>query len=185
MNTSSANIRVRPSEDADVAAICAIYSHAVLQSTGTFETEAPSPAEIAGRRDEVLARGLPWLVAESNGEVLGYAYANQFRPRKAYRFCVEDSVYLHPKARGQGLGRILLAELLRRCEALGMRQIIAVIGDSDNLASIGLHRSLGFEHTGLIRNAGWKFDRWLDVVMMQKQLGLGASADPIEVKGNS
>lgn len=185
MSTTTANITIRPSHDTDVTAIAAIYAHAVLQTTGTFETDAPSPSEIGRRRDEVIARGLPWLVAESNGEVLGYAYANPFRPRKAYRFCVEDSVYLHPNAYGQGVGRLLLAALSARCEALGMRQIIAVIGDSGNLASIGLHRSLGFEQTGLIKNAGWKFGRWLDVVMMQRQLGLGASADPIEIEGNS
>lgn len=185
MITTPANISIRPSLDPDVAAIAAIYAHAVLQTTGTFETDAPSPAEISQRRGEVIARGLPWLVAESKGEVLGYAYANQFRPRKAYRFCVEDSVYLHPKAYGQGVGRLLLAELLARCETLGMRQIIAVIGDSGNLASIGLHRSLGFEQTGLIKNAGWKHGRWLDVVMMQKQLGLGASTNPVEIEGNS
>ena len=185
MSTTPANITIRPSHDTDVAAIAAIYAHAVLQTTGTFEVDAPSSSEIRRRRDEVIARALPWLVAESNTEVLGYAYANQFRPRKAYRFCLEDSVYVHPKAYGQGVGRLLLTELLARCELLGMRQIIAVIGDSNNLGSIALHRNLGFEQTGLIKSAGWKFGRWLDVVMMQKQLGLGASADPIEIQGNS
>ncbi|MGZ5239907.1 MAG: N-acetyltransferase family protein, partial [Caldimonas sp.] len=116
---------------------------------------------------------LPWLVLESAGRVVGYAYANQFRPRPAYRFCVEDSVYLAPEAVGHGFGRLLLAELLARCEAAGARQVLAVIGDSANAGSIGVHRALGFAPTGTIRSAGWKFDRWLDVVIMQKSLGTG------------
>ena len=122
------------------------------------------------RRDDVLGKGLPWLVAQRDGVVLGYAYANHFRPRRAYRFCLEDSVYLAADARGQGLGRLLLAELMARCEAAGARQMLAVIGDSANLGSIGVHRTLGFEHVGVMRAAGWKFERWLDVVIMQKSL---------------
>jgi phosphinothricin acetyltransferase len=117
-------------------------------------------------------------VAERGGTVLGYAYANHFRPRPAYRFCVEDSIYLADAARGQGIGRLLLAELLARCEAAGARQMLAVIGDSANAGSIGVHRSLGFEPTGVLKAAGWKFDRWRDVVIMQKPLGAGDTTGP-------
>ncbi len=168
-------LRIRPSNPADLPAITAIYSEAVLHGTGTFELEAPDQAEMARRRDDVLGKGLPWLVAERAGHVLGYAYANHFRPRKAYRFCLEDSIYLHPDARGQGVGRVLLAELVGRCEAAGARQMLAVIGDAANIGSIGVHAALGFEHTGVLKASGWKFDRWLDVVLMQRSLGTGAS----------
>lgn len=166
---------IRPSRSPDLPAISAIYAHNVLHGTGTFELEAPDEAEMGRRREDVLGKGLPWLVAERDGEVLGYAYANHFRPRRAYRFCVEDSIYLHPHARGQGVGRLLLAELIGQCEARGARQMLAVIGDAGNAASIGVHRTLGFEHTGVLKAAGWKFDRWLDVVLMQRPLGLGDS----------
>ena len=169
---------LRDSADADVAACAEIYREAVRNGTGTFELEEPDDAEMARRRDAVLAQGLPWLVAERDGRVLGYAYANQFRPRRAYRFCVEDSIYLAPAARGQGVGKLLLVELIARCERLGIRQMLAVIGDSQNSGSIGVHRALGFAHTGTIAAAGWKFDRWLDVVLMQRHLGAGAAAAP-------
>lgn len=169
---------LRPSTDADLPAITAIYAHAVQHGTGTFELEAPDAAEMARRRAEVLSRGLPWLVAEQGGRVLGYAYANHFRPRRAYRFCVEDSIYLAADARGRGVGRLLLAELVARCEAAGARQMLAVIGDSANAGSIGVHRALGFEHTGVLKASGWKFERWLDVVLMQRALGTGASTPP-------
>ncbi len=166
---------VRPSTPADLDAIRDVYAHAVTQGTGTFELEAPDAAEMARRRDEVLAKGLPWLVAEAQGRVLGYAYANPFRPRPAYRFCVEDSIYLSPDAQGRGVGRVLLAELLARCQAAGARQMLAVIGDSANHGSIGVHRALGFEPCGLLHAVGWKFGRWLDVVLMQRALGRGAA----------
>lgn len=166
---------LRPSTDADLPAITAIYADAVLSGTGTFELEPPELAEMARRRADVLAKGLPWLVAvDGDGQVLGYAYANHFRPRPAYRFCLEDSIYLHRDARGRGVGRALLAELVGRCEALGARQMLAVIGDAANAGSIGVHAALGFAHTGVLKNAGWKFDRWLDVVLMQRSLGAGA-----------
>jgi L-amino acid N-acyltransferase YncA len=171
-------LTLRPSTEADLPAIQAIYAHAVLHGTGTFETEVPDQAEMMRRRSEVLSRGLPWLVAEREGELLGYAYANYFRPRMAYRFCLEDSIYLRHDSQGLGLGRLLLAELMARCEALGARQMLAVIGDADNLGSIGLHRSLGFTDTGVLKSAGWKFGRWLDVVLMQRQLGLGDTGSP-------
>lgn len=171
---------IRPSEAADLPAITDIYGWNVLHGTGTFELDVPDQAEMSRRRDDVLGKGLPWLVAERDGVVLGYAYANHFRPRRAYRFCLEDSIYLADAARGQGVGTLLLAELVSRCEAAGARQMLAVIGDSGNAGSIGVHRALGFEHTGILRSAGWKFDRWLDVVLMQKPLGLGDTGAPAD-----
>jgi L-amino acid N-acyltransferase YncA len=169
---------IRGSTAADLTAITQIYGSAVVNGTGTFELEAPDEAEMARRRDDVLGKGLPWLVAERDGRVVGYAYANHFRPRRAYRFCLEDSIYLDERARGHGVGRLLLAELLAQCEARGARQMLAVIGDSANAGSIGVHRACGFEDCGLFRAAGWKFGRWLDVVLMQKALGEGATTDP-------
>jgi L-amino acid N-acyltransferase YncA len=176
-----APLRIRPSLSGDIPAIAAIYGHHVLHGTGTFELETPDEAEMARRRDDVLGKGLPWLVAEDGEGVLGYAYANHFRPRRAYRFCLEDSIYIAPRAQGRGVGRLLLAELMARCEALGARQMLAVIGDSANAGSIGLHRALGFHDTGVLKASGWKFDRWLDVVLMQKPLGLGDAADPVDL----
>lgn len=175
-----APLTIRPSTDADLPALTTIYAWHVENGTGTFELEAPDEAEMQRRRADVLAKGLPWLVAERGGTVLGYAYANHFRPRRAYRFCLEDSIYLADAARGQGVGRVLLTELLARCQASGARQMLAVIGDSANAGSIGVHRSLGFEHTGVLKSAGWKFGRWLDVVLMQKALGQGDAADPVD-----
>ncbi len=170
-------IVIRPSTAADLDAVTRIYAWNVQHGTGTFEVEPPDRAEVERRRADVLAKGLPWLVLESAGAIAGYAYANQFRPRPAYRFCLEDSVYLAPETTGRGFGRLLLAELVARCEAAGARQMLAVIGDSANAASIGVHRALGFVPTGTIKAAGWKFDRWLDVVVMQKALG-GGDATP-------
>jgi L-amino acid N-acyltransferase YncA len=174
----SPRILIRPSTQADLPAITDIYGWNVLNGTGTFELEAPDQAEMARRREDVVGKGLPWLVAERDGGVLGYAYASRFRPRPAYRFCLEDSIYLAASAARQGIGRLLLAELLARCEAAGARQMLAVIGDSSNLASVAVHRTLGFESVGTLRAAGWKFDRWLDVVLMQKPLGVGAATAP-------
>lgn len=183
MNASAGALRclIRPSAPEDLPAITEIYGWNVEHGTGTFELERPDLAEMTRRRADVLAKGLPWLVAERDGEVLGYAYANPFRPRMAYRFALEDSIYLSSKARGQGLGRLLLAELIARCEAAGGRQMYAVIGDSGNAGSIGLHRALGFEPVGTMRAAGWKFERWLDVVIMQRPLGLGDASAPGEI----
>jgi L-amino acid N-acyltransferase YncA len=164
---------IRPSIGTDLPALMRIYGHAVRHGTGTFELEAPDEAEMARRRDDVLGKGLPWLVAERDGNVLGYAYANHFRPRRAYRFCLEDSIYLDPAARGHGIGRLLLAELLAQCEARGARQMLAVIGDSANAGSIGVHRACGFTDAGSFKSAGWKFERWVDVVLMQRSLGPG------------
>jgi phosphinothricin acetyltransferase len=174
---------LRPGTGDDVAACARIYRDAVRNGTGTFELDEPDDAEMARRREAVLAQQLPWLVAERGGRVLGFAYASPFRPRRAYRFCVEDSIYLDPAARGQGTGRLLLAELIGRCEARGMRQMLAVIGDSANAASIALHRACGFADAGRFEAAGWKFDRWLDVVLMQRRLGVGAAVAPAERGG--
>jgi L-amino acid N-acyltransferase YncA len=173
------SLLIRPSVTADIPAITAIYGWNVLNGTGTFELEAPDEAEMARRRDDVLGKGLPWLVAERDGLVVGYAYANQFRPRPAYRYCLEDSIYLAPEAHGQGVGKLLLAELIAQSEARGARQMLAVIGDSANAASIGVHEALGFEHTGVMKAAGWKFERWLDVIVMQRALGPGDGTAPV------
>jgi phosphinothricin acetyltransferase len=133
---------------------------------------------MAARRADVLSKGLPWLVVEENGVVLGFAYGNWFKPRPAYRFSVEDSIYLAPEASGKGLGRALLAELLAALERAGVRRVMAVIGDTANLGSIGVHRALGFEPAGSIPACGWKFGRWLDIVFMQRSLGAGDSSAP-------
>jgi len=169
---------IRPSRDEDIAAITAIYAHHVLHGTGTFELEPPSPAEMQARRAEVLTRGLPWLVAEDRGQLLGYAYCNWFKPRPAYRYSAEDSIYLAPGAQGQGLGRQLLSELSVQAQNAGVRKLIAVIGDSANAGSIGVHRSVGFKPVGTLHACGWKFGRWLDTVLMDKPLGEGAGSDP-------
>jgi phosphinothricin acetyltransferase len=173
-----AHTLIRPSHADDIPAICAIYRRHVEEGTGTFELEAPDATEIAARRMSVLERGLPWLVAERGGVLLGYAYAAPFRAREAYRYCLEDSVYVAADACGQGLGRLLLAELLARCEALGARQMVGVIGDAGNRASIALHRAAGFREAGVLEAAGWKQGRWLDVVLMQKRIGPGATQAP-------
>ena len=169
---------IRPSTDRDIPAITAIYQHHVLHGTGTFEIDPPTESDMAGRRADVLAKGLPWLVAEQDGRVLGYAYANWFKPRPAYRFSAEDSIYIADDARGLGLGRQLLSELAAQAEAAGVRKLLAVIGDSANAGSIGVHQSLGFTHVGVLRACGWKFGRWLDVVMMEKALGAADSNSP-------
>jgi len=170
---------IRPSRDEDLAAITAIYAHHVLRGTGTFETEAPTEADMAGRRADVLSKNLPYLVAEGDdGRLLGFAYCNWFKPRPAYRYSAEDSIYLADSARGQGLGTQLLAALEQAAEAAGVRKLIAVIGDSANLGSVGVHRSRGFEHVGVLKDCGWKFGQWRDVVLMDKVLGAGSTTDP-------
>lgn len=170
--------QIRPSRDEDVPAITAIYAHHVLHGTGTFETEAPSADDMAARRADVLAKNLPYLVAERDGELLGFAYCNWFKPRPAYRFSAEDSIYLADSARGQGLGAQLLAALSQAAEAVGVRKLIAVIGDSANAGSIGVHRTQGFSHVGVLKDCGWKFGEWRDVVLMEKVLGEGSSTRP-------
>jgi L-amino acid N-acyltransferase YncA len=169
---------IRRSRDEDVAAITAIYAHHVLHGTGTFETEPPDAADMAARRADVLSKNLPYLVAERDGEILGFAYCNWFKPRPAYRFSAEDSIYLADSARGQGLGGKLLAALCEATESVGVRKLIAVIGDSANTGSIGVHRAQGFSHVGVLKDCGWKFGEWRDVVLMEKVLGEGSSTRP-------
>ncbi|WP_310568408.1 N-acetyltransferase family protein [Hydrogenophaga sp.] len=171
---------IRPSRDEDLDAIARIYGHHVLTGTGTFETTPPTAADMAIRRADVLGKGLPWLVAEDAGQVIGFAYGNWFKPRPAYRFSVEDSIYLAPEAAGKGLGRALLAELLATLERGGVRKVMAVIGDSANAGSIGVHTALGFERVGVVKSCGWKFERWLDIVLMEKSLGQGDSSPPVD-----
>lgn len=162
----------------DMAHVRAIYGWNVEHGTGTFELDVPTVDDMRSRLDSVVSIGMPWVVAERDGSIIGFAYANSFRPRRAFRFCAEDSVYLAEDARGQGVGRLLLAELISRCTASGVTQMVAVIGDSNNAGSIGLHRALGFEHSGVLTAVGWKFGRWVDVVLMQRRLGAGATTQP-------
>lgn len=170
---------VRDSLPGDVPAITAIYGHAVLHGNASFELEPPHAAEIAARRDAVLAAGFPYLVAEDrSGQVAGYCYAHAYRTRPAYRFTVENSVYVAPNRQGQGVGRALLPLLIERCEQAGFRLMVAVIGDSANRASIRLHETCGFRHAGLLPAIGWKHEQWLDSVLMVRPLGPGASAPP-------
>lgn len=171
-------LTIRPSRDDDVAAITAIYAHHVLNGTGTFETDPPSADDMATRRADVLAKQLPYLVAERDGQVLGFAYCNWFKPRPAYRFSAEDSIYLADAARGRGVGSQLLAALSQAAEAAGVRKLIAVIGDSANAGSIGVHRAQGFTHVGVLKDCGWKFGQWRDVVLMEKSLGAGSTTAP-------
>jgi phosphinothricin acetyltransferase len=162
---------IRPATLEDAASIQAIYAHHVKTGTGTFELEPPDLAEIQSRMTKIAKRGSPWLVACSDeGHAIGYAYAGPFRERPAYDCTVEDSIYLAPEATGYGVGRALLAELIARCTETGYTQMLAVIGDSGNLASIGLHRAMGFEDVGVLRDVGHKFGRYLDVVILQKSL---------------
>jgi phosphinothricin acetyltransferase len=169
---------IRPSQTKDMPAITAIYAHHVLHGTGTFEIDPPNEDDMTSRRADVLTKGLPYLVASDGDKVLGFAYCNWFKPRPAYRFSAEDSIYLAPEATGQRLGRSLLAELAAQAEKAGIRRLIAVIGDSTNAASVGLHRSVGFSMVGILKSCGWKFDQWQDVVMMDKALGLGDTCAP-------
>jgi len=138
---------------------------------------------MAGRRADVLGKGLPWLVIEVDGQVMGYAYGNWFKPRPAYRYSVEDSIYMAPESAGKGLGKLLLTELLAQCERAGVRKVMAVIGDSANAGSIGVHKALGFEQVGVVQSCGWKFGRWLDIVLMQKSIGQGDSTPPQDPAG--
>lgn len=169
---------IRAAAAADADALAAIYGHHVIHGFGTFETEPPDAASMNSRRLEIQGYGLPYLVAENDGRVLGYAYAGPFRPRPGYRFTVEDSVYVSPDATGRGIGRALLSQVLEACEAFGLRQVVAVIGDSGNAASIGLHSSLGFENAGVGKSFGFKHGRWVDIVWMQKSLNGGDQTAP-------
>lgn len=169
---------VRPSTPQDVGALTAIYGHHVLNGLGTFEEVPPSAEDMAARRLVIVERGLPYLVAQDEGRVLGFAYAGPFRPRAAYRYTVEDSVYVAPDATGRGVGKAVLSAVIEACEAFGIRQVVAVIGDSGNAGSIGLHTSLGFEPAGIGKGFGWKHGRWVDIVWMQKALNGGDATAP-------
>jgi L-amino acid N-acyltransferase YncA len=171
-------VELRPATPDDIGEIQAIYAHHVLHGLASFEEEPPSAAELLRRFEEVTGRGLPYLVADFAGTVAGYGYCTLYRSRSAYRYTLEDSVYVRAGAEGRGVGGALLAELIRRCEAAGYRQLVAVIGDSANAASIGLHASQGFLHVGTLRSAGFKFGRWVDSVIMQRPLGAGDASPP-------
>jgi len=169
---------VRPATARDIPAIHAIYAHHVLHGLASFEEVPPAVEEMRRRFDEVTAQGLPYLAAELGGEVLGYGYCSLYRTRSGYRHTLEDSVYVRQGSEGKGIGKAVLAELIARCTALKYRQLVAVIGDSGNAASIGLHASLGFVRAGNLRSVGFKLGRWVDSVLMQLPLGAGDGARP-------
>ena len=171
-------ILVRDAGEADMAAIQAIYSHHVLHGFASFEETPPSVDEMLARRQAALGLGLPYLAAEQGGRVVGYSYASLYRPRPAYRHTIEDSVYVAEGQAGRGIGGSLLGALIARCEAGPWRQMLAVIGDSANAGSIGLHTSLGFVHAGVGEALGWKHGRWVDIVWMQKALNGGETTEP-------
>ena len=172
------NLLIRASRDEDVTALAAIYAASVATETASWEVESPSTEEFAQRRSEVLAKGYPYFIAEIDGEVVGYSYASAYRARIGYRFVVEDSVYVLHRMKGQGIGKKLLMTLIDECVKRGYRQMIAVIGDSANQGSIKLHQACGFEHVALFKGIGYKFDRWLDSVQMQRALGAGSALPP-------
>lgn len=169
---------LRDVTEADLPSVAAIYGETVAHGTGSFEYDPPPVEEMAARWRAVTGWGLPYLCAEVDGRFAGYAAASLFRPRTGYRYTVEDSVYVADWAQGRGVGKALLNAVIARCEALGLRQMVAVIGDSGNVGSMALHRACGFEDAGVIRSVGWKHERWLDVVFMQRALGAGDSAAP-------
>jgi phosphinothricin acetyltransferase len=171
-------MNIRPAQPTDLADIQGIYAHHVLRGTGTFEDVPPSVEEMTSRHASVTARGWPWLVAEDATGVLGYCYYSQIRDRAAYRHCAEDAVYVREDVRGQGVGKALVAALLDAATEAGFRQMVAVIGDAENVGSIGVHASLGFQRVGVLHAVGWKFGRWLDAVYMQRALGDGDASDP-------
>ncbi len=172
-------IATRPATLADMSAITAIYAHAVTTGTASYELEPPDEAEMTSRYEALVSRSYPYLVADSPDGLLGYAYAGPFRPRRAYRFMVEDSIYVAPAAQGRGVGRLLLSALIEQCTELGFRQVAAVIGDGRrNLASVRLHETLGFRHAGMLEGSGFKHGRWLDTVFMQLSLNGGTTAAP-------
>jgi phosphinothricin acetyltransferase len=173
-------IEIRASREDDIAAIAAIYRHHVLHGLASFEEVPPEPDQLASRRRKIVARGLPYLVAERSGRVLGYCYASPYRTRSAYRFTLEDSIYIDAAEVGRGIGRALLGSLLDRCTELGYRQMVAVIGGSDTWPSIRVHEALGFARVGLLPAIGFKFGVWVDTVLMQRALGPGATGLPTD-----
>jgi len=179
VTTPKAEPVVRDAVAADVPTITAIYAHHVLHGRASFEEVPPDAAEIARRHGEHVEKGLPYLVATVDGRVGGYAYAGLYRPRSAYRFTCEDSIYVRDDLAGRGIGRRLLGALIDRCTALGFRQMVAVIGDSANAGSIGLHTAMGFRRAGVLEASGFKHGRWVDSVLMQRPLGPGTDEPPI------
>ncbi len=176
----AAPFTLRAALEADIPAITALYGHYVRASLATFDTVAPSEAEMAQRRGDARAAGLPFLVAaDRRGEALGFAYAGYFRPRAAYRFTLEDSIYVAPEVTRRGIGRALLTRIIEEASVAGFRQMIAMIGDSANAASIGLHEMAGFSRAGLLPAVGFKLGRWIDCVVMQRALGLGSATPPL------
>ncbi|MDI3469699.1 MAG: Acetyltransferase, GNAT family [Pseudolabrys sp.] len=173
-------MHIRPATLADIPAITRIYAHAVTHGTASFELSPPDEAEMTRRMQALLDGKFPYFVAEIDGKVAGYAYASLYRTRPAYRFTVEDSVYIAPDMHRRGTGRALLHKLIEACTALGFRQMIAVIGDSEQHASLGVHKACGFTPAGNLRNIGWKFGQWLDTPLMQLELGDGAKMPPKE-----
>src|SRR6266851_5460989 len=169
---------IRPAAAADVPAITAIYTHAVRHGTASFEVDPPDEAEMTHRFRALAEAGFPYLVAECDGEVRSYAYAGLYRARVAYRYTLEDSIYIAPECQGRGIGRALIDRLLSEAAMRGYRQMIAVIGDSEQVASIALHRAAGFRMVGTFEAVGFKFGRWLDTVLMQRPLGPGAGTAP-------
>ena len=169
---------IRPATVDDFAATTDIYAHAVSFGTASFEVDPPAQPEMLNRYQAIVEKGFPYLVAVLDGRVVGYAYANAYRPRPAYRFTVEDSIYVHPDQQGTGVGRALLSVLIERCTAMGMRQMIGVIGDSQSKGSIALHTTMGFSLIGVARSVGYKHGRWLDQVLMQINLGAGDETAP-------
>jgi phosphinothricin acetyltransferase len=172
------SVPIRPATVADIPAITRIYAHAVEHGTASFELSAPDEAEMGRRMQAIFDGKFPYIVAEIDGVIAGYAYASLYRTRPAYRFTVEDSVYVAPHIHRRGVGKALLMKLIEACTALGFRQMIAVIGDSDQAASIGVHKACGFAPAGNLKSIGWKFGRWLDTPMMQLALGPGAMTPP-------
>lgn len=173
---------IRDASDGDMEAIRDIYTHHVLHGLATFEEVPPSADELRSRRASVLGVGLPYLVAELNGEIVGYSYATAYRPRPAYRFSIEDSVYVADGLGGRGVGSALLQELIARCEKGPWRQMLAVIGNSGNAGSLALHRRMGFQPIGTFKSAGFKLGRWVDTVLMQRALGEGDQTTPAQNK---
>lgn len=176
--TDAAHAIVRDATPSDMEAVQRIYAYHVLHGTATFEEQPPDVQEMQSRLAQVRELGTPWLVADLDGQIVGYCYAALYRPRAAYRYTLEDSIYLAEGQTGKGLGKALLAALLERCEQGPWRQMIAAIGGTNNVGSIALHRSLGFSHAGTQAATGYKFKQWIDVVFMQRALGEGGSTPP-------
>ncbi len=169
---------IRPSRTDDMEQVTAIYQYAVVHGSASFEVDPPDTEDMIRRRDALVGAGFPYLVADEGGTICGYAYIGAYRPRAAYRFAVEDSIYIHPDHHGRGIGTLLLGALITEAEAMGFRQMIGVIGDSQSYGSIALHRKLGFSQIGLAQSVGFKHGRWLDQVLMQRPLGDGDTSLP-------